>query len=134
MNEGLTDDLFRELYARYGLAYFHGECLHRGLCIIFALSSLPRRDLITRPRVEERLAYAFSLTLGDVTGKLQGVLPAEQFRELQQVVPLSQGSCRLRWSAQGAPGKVFFVRAWADQAPPEGWGHPPHGGVRFGKC
>jgi len=77
---------YSELYARFGLAYYHSECLHRGLCIVLALSTLPRCDLITRPRVEERLAYAFSLTLGEVTRKLKGVLPAEQFRELQQAV------------------------------------------------
>ncbi len=81
-----SDELIRELYARFGLAYYHSECLHRGLCIILALSGLPRRDLITRPRVEERLSYAFSLTLGDVACKLAGVLPEEQAIGLEAVV------------------------------------------------
>lgn len=66
-----SDELVRELYARFGLAYYHSEVLHRGLCIILAMSALPRRDLITRPRVEEKLAQTFSLTLGEVVRELE---------------------------------------------------------------
>ena len=73
MDDELDDDLIREVYARFGLVYYLSECLHRELCMILAWSELPSRDLITRPRVEERLAYAFSLTLGDVAAKLEGV-------------------------------------------------------------
>lgn len=80
------DGQIRELYAMFGLAYCQSECLHRELCMIFAESRLPPRDLITRPRVEERLAQAFSLTLGDVAAKLKGVLPAELYAELQTAV------------------------------------------------
>jgi hypothetical protein len=80
------DELIREMYARFGLAYYQSECLHRGLCIILAWSGLPSRELITRPRVEERLALAFSLTHGDVTAKLHGVLPAELVGEISQAV------------------------------------------------
>jgi hypothetical protein len=71
----LMDDLVHEMYARFGLAYYHSEVLHRGLCLILALSDLPRRDLITRLRVEERLAQSFSLTLGDVISELVGKIP-----------------------------------------------------------
>ncbi len=70
----------------FGLAYYQSECLHRELCMIVAWSELPSRDLITRPRVEEQLARAFSLTLGDVTAKLKGVLPVELYTELQTSV------------------------------------------------
>lgn len=84
MNDRPDDDLIREVYARFGLAYYQSECLHRELCMILALSGLPSRDLITRPRVEERLSQAFSLTLGDVVTKLEGVLPAELGRELRE--------------------------------------------------
>ena len=80
-----TDDLVREMYARFGLAYYHSEVLHRGLCIILAMSDLPRKDLITRPRVEERLAHAFFLTLGDVITELAGKIPAEYSTRLDQV-------------------------------------------------
>lgn len=78
------DNLIREMYARFGLAYYQSECLHRGLCIILAESGLPSPDLITRPRVQERLAQAFSLTLGDVATKLEDVLPAEFAGEIRQ--------------------------------------------------
>lgn len=88
MDDQPDDDLTRELYARFGLAYYQSECLHRGLCMILAWSGLPSRDLITRPRVEERLAQAFSVTLGDVAAKLEGVLPAELSRELREAVDM----------------------------------------------
>lgn len=86
MNDEPDDDLIRELYARFGLAYYQSECLHRGLCMILAWSGLPSPDLITRPRVEERLAQAFSLTLGDVAAELEGVLPTELGGELREAV------------------------------------------------
>lgn len=81
-----TDDLAMEMYARFGLAYFHGEVLHRGLCIILAMSDLPRRALITRPRIEERLAHAFSLTLGDVISELVGKIPTTYSTRLEEVL------------------------------------------------
>ena len=81
-----NDELIRELYARFGLAYYESECLHRELCFIYAWSGLPSPELTTRPRVDERLAQSFSLTLGDVANKLDGVLPAELVDELRKVV------------------------------------------------
>ena len=70
-------ELRRDLFARFGLAYYHSECLHRELCIAFACSELPPPALITQPRVEELMSRAFSLTLGEVIGELEGVLPDE---------------------------------------------------------
>ncbi|NOQ22241.1 MAG: hypothetical protein GQ565_06290 [Candidatus Aegiribacteria sp.] len=80
-----TDDLMREMYANFGLAYYHSEVLHRGLAIILATSNLPHRDLITRPRIEEKLAHAFSLTLGDVITELVGKIPSEYSTRLDQI-------------------------------------------------
>lgn len=80
------DDLIREMYARFGLAYYQSECLHRGLCFVFAWTELPSRGMITRPRVEERLAQAFSLTLGDVAAKLEDVLPSELAPDIRTAV------------------------------------------------
>lgn len=88
MDDRPDDDLIRELYARFGLTYYQSECLHWGLCMILAWSGLPSRDLITRPRVEERLVQAFSLTLGDVAAKLEGVLPTELSEELRKAVDI----------------------------------------------
>jgi len=79
------EDLVREMYACFGLAYYYSEVLHRGLCIILAMSDLPRRDLITRPRVEEHLADAFSLTLGQVITELAGKIPGEYLIRLEEV-------------------------------------------------
>ncbi len=92
MDEAITTDqepdgdLIREVYATFGLAYYHSECLHRGLCMILAWEGLPPPDLITRPRVEELLANAFTLTLGDVAAKLEGVLPTELSDQLREAV------------------------------------------------
>lgn len=80
-----SDDLVREMYARFGLAYYLSEVLHRGLCIILAISDLPRRDLVTRPRMEEHLAYAFSLTLGEVITALSEKLPQRFSSRLDEV-------------------------------------------------
>lgn len=86
MNDEPDDELIREVYARFGLAYYLSESLHREVCVVLAYSELPARHLITRPRVEERLAQAFSLTLGDVATKLEGVLPAGLSDELRVAV------------------------------------------------
>lgn len=80
-----ADELAREMYARFGLAYYHSEVLHRGLCFILAMSDLPHRDLVTRPRVEEHIAHAFSLTLGEVITALAGKLPDEFSARLKDV-------------------------------------------------
>jgi hypothetical protein len=73
-------ELRRDLFARFGLAYYNSECLHRELCIVSACSELPPPALITKPRVEELLSRAFSLTLGEVILKLEGVLPHELWK------------------------------------------------------
>jgi hypothetical protein len=86
MSNQPDNELIRELYARFGLAYYQSECLHRELCFIFAVSGLPPPDLITRPRVDERLAQAYALTLGDVATELKGVLPAELACEVRKAV------------------------------------------------
>jgi hypothetical protein len=72
-----NDELIHDLFARFGLAYYHSECLHRDLCMLWACSELPSPMLITQPRVEELLSRAYALTLGEVIGKLEGVLPHE---------------------------------------------------------
>lgn len=80
------EDLVREMYARFGLAYYHSEVLHRGLCIILAMSDLLQRDMITCPRVEEHLANAFPLTLGHVITDLAGRIPAEYSTRLEEAL------------------------------------------------
>lgn len=54
-----TSEEVKELYARFGLAYYLAEVLHRGLCNLYCLSQLPEVGPVTRPRVEEHLRTAF---------------------------------------------------------------------------
>lgn len=81
-----SEELIKEVYARFGLAYYHGECLHRGLCHIHAFASFISPEGITLPRVEEKLAYAYSLTLGKVKDEIEGLIPNELFRQLDKAV------------------------------------------------
>ena len=64
-------ELTRELYARFGLAYYQSECLHRNLCMAYALAPFALPDGITGPRVDERMAEAFGMTLGQVVDALR---------------------------------------------------------------
>lgn len=85
--QDVLPDLIREVYARFGLAYYHSECLHRELCNFLALSVFSDPEGMTRPRVEERLAFAFSLTLGAVVDQLKPPLvPDKLFGKLQEAV------------------------------------------------
>jgi hypothetical protein len=88
MDDQHNDELIRDLYATFGLAYYQSECLHRGLCIALAYLGLPQADFLTSPRVEELLAQSFSLTLGEVAEKLEGVLPAEWNTEIRKAVEI----------------------------------------------
>lgn len=81
-----NEELIKEVYARFGLAYYYSECLHRGLCHIYVFGSFLQPDDITRPRVEEKLAYAYSLTLGQVKDEIEGLIPGDLFRQLDEVV------------------------------------------------
>lgn len=77
-----SESLIKEVYARFGLAYYLGEVLHRGLCYIYALISFEKPEDITRPRVEEKIAHAFSLTLGQIIRETEDLLPSELNEQL----------------------------------------------------
>jgi hypothetical protein len=79
-------ELTKEVYAHFGLAYYESECLHRELCIILAFSSFRSKLNITRPRVEEELIQAFSLTLDQVKDDLKYILPDELYSKLEYIV------------------------------------------------
>jgi hypothetical protein len=79
---GPTSDLIRELYARFGLAYYMSECLHRGLCIYLAGATFEKLAHITQPRADEKFTHAFSLTFALAVQELQGVLPDDLIGEL----------------------------------------------------
>ena len=85
-DEAPTPDLRRELFARFGLAYYHSECLHKELCNFLAISVFPSRHGITRPRIEERLVQAFALLLGLVVEELRPLLPLDILADLEGAV------------------------------------------------
>ena len=86
LSEELGGELIKEVYARFGLAYYYSECLHKTLCHIYALASFQDSKDITRPRVEEKLAYTYSLTLGQVKDEIKGLIPEELFSQLDEGV------------------------------------------------
>jgi len=88
MDSQPSDELIRDLHARFGLAYYQSECLHRGLCIVLAYLGLPPTNFLTGQRVEELLAQSFSLTLGEVAEKLESILPAEWNTEIREAVEI----------------------------------------------
>lgn len=59
-----TEELIKEVYTTFGLAYYFSEVIHRGLCNIYAFASFGSREDITIPRVDEKLSLVYSLTLG----------------------------------------------------------------------
>ena len=81
-----TSEEVKELYARFGLAYYLAEVLHRGLCNLYCLSQIPAGGPVTRPRVEEHLRTAFETTLGQLIRKLQPVLHSALLPQLERAV------------------------------------------------
>lgn len=73
----VTDDeaLTREVYARFGLAYYMTECVHRGLVQVVALLGIDRLG-VTRPRIEERMKVAGSMTFGELAPQAKALVPA----------------------------------------------------------
>src|SRR5262245_50563117 len=81
-----TGDDIKEVYACFGLAYYHAEVLHRGLCNLYSFAQAPSNGPITRPRVEEHFRTAFETTLGQLLVKLQPILPLAIFPKLELAV------------------------------------------------
>ena len=70
-----TSDDVKEVYARFGLAYYHAEVLYRGLCNLYCALQVPPDGPVTRYRVEEHLRTAFEMTLGQLLPRLETILP-----------------------------------------------------------
>ncbi|MBI5715835.1 MAG: hypothetical protein HZC38_20740 [Chloroflexi bacterium] len=77
------EELIKEVFAQFGAAYYHSEVLHRGLCNIYSLATFDKVEDITRPRVEEKLAVAFSLTLGQMVEKTKELFPSDLQQRLE---------------------------------------------------
>jgi hypothetical protein len=54
-------ELIREVYARFGAAYYFSEVLHRGLSNAYVIAPFEKSEGVTGPRIDERMANAFSL-------------------------------------------------------------------------
>ena len=76
----------KEVYARFGLAYYHAEVLHRGLCNLHALSRIPERGGMTGPRLAELLSEAYSSTLGRIVNLVLPILPEALVAKLQDAI------------------------------------------------
>lgn len=76
----------KNLFALFGAAYYHSECLHRGLCNLYAFGSFESKLHMTNPRIEEKLARAFKLTLGQLIQEVQSLVPPKFHRRLQQAL------------------------------------------------
>lgn len=63
--------LEKEVYARFGLAYYFSECVYRGLVQVIATAD----DRLTRPRVEEKLKALEEKTLGALVGDAKSIVP-----------------------------------------------------------
>jgi hypothetical protein len=78
----IDDDLIKEVYARFGLAYYLSECLHRELANGLVMLTFSDPTHITRPRLEEKFARAFSMTFGQVVKDLDSLLPTDTIQKL----------------------------------------------------
>lgn len=68
-------ELIKEVFARFGTAYYESEVLHRGLCNIYALATFDKPESVTRPRIDEKLAFSYSLTLGQAIKESKHLFP-----------------------------------------------------------
>lgn len=81
-----SEELVKEVYARFGLAYYYGECLHKQLCNIYTLGGYQSLKSMTKPRVDEKLKYAYSLTLGNLKNEVLNLIPDIFHESLEMAV------------------------------------------------
>jgi len=80
-----TDEDIKEVYARFGLAYYMGEVLHRGVCHLYLGLRTPDHG-VTGPRIDELMREAYSETLGGIFGKVRHALSDELASRLASAV------------------------------------------------
>jgi hypothetical protein len=79
-------DEFRELFARFGRAYYFADVLHRGVLNLCALCRVSDRGPVTRLRVEEHLRDAFKLTLGQAMTLVRSHFASSVAEQLEEAV------------------------------------------------
>lgn len=77
MPEEPSEEEVKEVYARFGLAYYFSEVLHRGLCNAYALAPFEEEDEMSGMRVDERFDFAWSTTLGQIVNHTDESLLSE---------------------------------------------------------
>jgi len=86
MSEDYLNYLHREVYAKFGLAYFFSECIHRQLCNFYVFKDLDTLHDTIRPRLEEKMKYAYSMTLGRIYDELKDDLDENTIKQMDLVV------------------------------------------------
>ena len=84
--DDLSEDLIKEIYATFGLAYYYSECLHRELGNTYSILTFKEPSHFTTHRAEEKMGYAYSLTLGKLVDELKGLLPEDLYKRLDLAV------------------------------------------------
>ena len=88
MTESGTGDevLLSELYASFGLAYYHSETLCRALCVYSVLLDVSKIATLTSPRFNEKLTAAFAITFGAIVNGLRGKIPDDEMCQLDELL------------------------------------------------
>jgi hypothetical protein len=73
----------KNLFALFGATYYHSECLHRGLCNLYVIGTFESKSYITNLRIEEKLAQAFKLTLGQLVQEVYPLVTTEMHQKLK---------------------------------------------------
>ncbi len=116
------EELIKEVYARFGLAYYQSECLHRELCLGYTLQGIYSLTDITKPQLEERTTQAFKLTLGQVSSNIRNDLPPELQTLLDEAITLRNyiahhfwyEECQLLFTPEGLESLIEKLVKWAD--------------------
>lgn len=86
INNKPSEEILKDLFYNFGLAYYHSECLCRQLCIMYAVCSFRSLDDATRSRYEEKLTYAFSLTMGKIFEEVKGMIHKEIHVKIEEAI------------------------------------------------
>lgn len=81
-----SEEEVRDVYAYFGRAYYFSEVILRGLCNLYALSQIPEKGGMTRPRMEEHLLNAYSFTLGKIANHVLEIMPNILSEQVQSAI------------------------------------------------
>ena len=92
-----TSEDGKEVYARFGLAYYLAEALQCLLCNLYCASQVPPGGPVARPSLEEYLLIAFQTTLGQLLVKFQAILPPALVPQLERAVERTNYLAHYLW-------------------------------------